>query len=463
MINVDSYRDRGIAVMGLGKSGLAAVDALTASGARVAAWDDDAGKRAVAAAHGVSLSDLHKLDWSSTPALVLSPGIPHRRPAPHWAADLARAAGAKIICDIELLYVSQPEAGFVGVTGTNGKSTTTALIGHVLDAAGRDIEVGGNLGPPALAMRPLGKGGTYVLEVSSYQLERMPSVVFDVAILLNITPDHLSRHGGMEGYIAAKARIFDGQDAGQTAIVGVDDDPSRSIYERLRAGHHGNVVPIAVGRPISGGVYVLDGILIDDSGDGSAEVADLRELRALPGRHSRQNVAAAYAACRALGVDADVIIAAIRSFPGLPHRLEHVAQIGGVEFVNDSKATNADAAEQALLCYDNIYWIAGGRAKEGGIASLGPCFDRIRHAFLIGEAACDFAETLEGRVPYTVSRTLDQAVKDAHRRATIDGRPGAVVLLSPAAASFDRYADFEERGDAFRKSVAALAAQEEKR
>jgi UDP-N-acetylmuramoylalanine--D-glutamate ligase len=456
MIDVASFRDRPIAVMGLGRSGLAAAEALIASGALLAAWDDGAAQRDAAAARGIPLTDLAGIDWSDIDTLVLSPGIPHRHPVPHPVAAAAHTAGASIVCDIELLFRSRPAAGFVGITGTNGKSTTTALIGHVLGAAGRDVETGGNLGPPALAMRPLERGDHYILELSSYQLERVPSVVFDVAVLLNISPDHLDRHGGMDGYVAAKARIFEGQSDRHTAIVGVDDDHSRAIYDRLRARRLDSIIPIAVGRPVAGGIYVLDGHLIDDAADGSADGLDLRDLPRLSGRHNWQNAAAAYAACRAVGLDAAAIAAGFATFPGLPHRLEPVATIDGIAFVNDSKATNAGAAETALECYDDIYWIAGGRAKAGGIAALAGHFDRVAHAFLIGEAADDFATTLDGKAPYTVSRTLPAAVRAAHDRAVADGRSGAVVLLSPAAASFDQFTDFAARGDAFRAAVRAL-------
>ncbi len=456
MIDVASFRDRPIAVMGLGRSGLATAEALLASGARLAAWDDGEAQRDAATARGIPLTDLGRFDWAGVDTLVLSPGIPHRHPAPHPVAAAARAAGASIVSDIELLFRSRPAAGFVGITGTNGKSTTTALIGHILGAAGRDIEAGGNLGPPALAMRPLDSDAFYVLELSSYQLERMPSVVFDVAVLLNISPDHLDRHGDMDGYVTAKARIFEGQSVGQTAIVGVDDDHSRLIYDPLRARRVGGVVPIAVGRPVPGGVYVLDGELIDDVTGGSAGGLDLRDLPRLPGSHNWQNAAAAYAACRAVGIAPGIIAAAIATFPGLPHRMERVAEIDGIVFINDSKATNADAAEKALLCHDDIYWIAGGRAKAGGIAALAAHFDRIAHAYLIGEAAGDFAETLAGRTPYTLSPDLPTAIRAAHARAIADRRSGAVVLLSPAAASFDQFADFEARGEVFRATVHAL-------
>ncbi|HZB93210.1 MAG TPA: UDP-N-acetylmuramoyl-L-alanine--D-glutamate ligase, partial [Stellaceae bacterium] len=389
-------------------------------------------------------------------ALVLSPGIPHRFPAPHPVAAEARAAGAEIIGDIELLARARPEATYVAVTGTNGKSTTTALIGHILKAAGRTVETGGNLGTPALALAPLGPGGIYVLELSSYQLELTESLASRVAVLLNITPDHLDRHDGMEGYIAAKRRVFGVRRPAENAVIGIDDAPSRAIAEALAAAGVPRIIPISAETRAPGGVFVEGGRLIDDLDRAARPVLDLASLARLPGRHNWQNAAAAYAAARCLGLEASAIAAALRSFPGLAHRQELVATIDGVRYVNDSKATNADAAAKALACYDDIYWIAGGIAKEGGIAALAPLFPRIRRAFLIGRAAAEFAETLAGRAPFERSADLATALAAARSAALAAPRPGAVVLLSPACASFDQFADFEERGEVFRRLVAAL-------
>jgi len=452
-------RERGVAVLGLGRSGLVAAEALAASGARVMAWDDGDGARRAAAERGLPVTDLSAADWSAIEMLVLSPGIPDTYPAPHPIAARAKAADVPIVSDIELLARSRREAAYIGITGTNGKSTTTAIIGHVLEAAGRPVAIGGNLGPAALGLAALGSDGTYVLEMSSYQLERSPSVVFDVAVLLNISPDHLDRHGGMDGYVAAKTRIFQNQKPSHTAVVGVDDVHCRRIHDRLAATGGRTIVPIAVGHSAPRGVYVIDGILVDDRGGDREPVMNLADCPNYPGVHNWQNVAAAYAACRAAAVGAEAFVTAARSFPGLPHRQELVAVVGGIPFVNDSKATNADAAGKAIACYDNIYWIAGGRAKAGGIEALAPRFDRIAHAFLIGESGRDFAAALRGRVPCTISETLPNAVSDAYLKATADGRPGAVVLLSPAAASFDQFADFEARGEAFRAAVRALGGE----
>ena len=454
MIEVAGFRNQEIAVLGLARSGLAASQALARGGARVLAWDDAAPRRDAAAKAGVTIVDLATADLGRVKALVLSPGIPHSFPAPHAVAARARAAGIEIIGDIELLARSVTAARYVGITGTNGKSTTTALIAHILARAGRHVAAGGNIGVPALLLETLGPDGIYVLEMSSYQLELTPSLAFDVAVLLNITPDHLDRHGGMAGYIAAKERIFARQTERHAAVIGIDDEICRALFEKLSSERRRRVVPISTMRAAAGGVAVAEGMLIDDL-DGRAQgVLDLRTIERLPGRHNWQNAAAAFAAVRCLGLGADEAAAGIASFAGLAHRQELIAVIDGVRYVNDSKATNADAVATALACYDDIYWIAGGVAKAGGIATLAPYFPRLRHAFLIGEAAPSFAATLEGRVPVTLAGTLDAAVAAAH--AASRGKRGASVLLSPACASFDQFADFEARGEAFRRLVAAL-------
>ncbi|HKS90111.1 MAG TPA: UDP-N-acetylmuramoyl-L-alanine--D-glutamate ligase [Stellaceae bacterium] len=458
MIALGGWAGRRVAVLGLARSGRAAVHALAAGGAQVLAWDDNAEVRAVLAKE-VALCDLAAADWHGIAALVLSPGIPHTYPAPHPAVLRAREAGAEIIGDIELLGRAQPQARYVGITGTNGKSTTTALIGHILKTAGAQVEVGGNLGTPALSFAPLGRDGIYVLELSSFQLELVASLAFDVAVLLNITPDHLDRHGDMAGYVAAKRRIFAGQRGGATAILGIDDPISRGIAEELRAGA-ARVAPISVTREAAGGVYVDAGGLVDAMGERPVRVLDLAEAERLPGTHNWQNAAAAYAAARALGIAPEDAAGAIRSFPGLAHRQELVATIDGVRFVNDSKATNADTAEKALACYEAIYWIAGGLPKAGGIAPLVPYFGRLRHAFLIGAATEEFATTLGDKVPFTRCGELAAAVAAAAGAARRDRVPGAVVLLSPACASYDQFANFEARGDLFRTLVEELKNRE---
>ncbi len=451
-----AFASEKVAVLGLARSGLAAAHALKRGGAEVLAWDDAAERRATAAAAGLPVVALDEETLPRAKALVLSPGIPHTYPKPHPVAALARDAHVEIIGDIELLARTCRAARYVCVTGTNGKSTTTALVGHILEATGHTVAVGGNLGTPALALPPLGAHGIYVLEMSSYQLELTESLTFDVAVLLNITPDHLERHGGMEGYVAAKRRIFRGQEKPQAAVIGIDDDSSRDLVMDVAASGAQTIIMISAESRAMGGVYVENGWLIDDMSGDAFPMLDLRELERLPGKHNWQNVAAAYAACRSLGVADLDIVAAIQSFPGLPHRQELVATIDGVRYVNDSKATNADAAGKALACYDGVYWIAGGVAKAGGIAALKPLFSRIRHAFLIGSASDEFAATLAGAVPVTRAGDLATAVTGAREAARVEARPGAVVLLSPACASFDQFRDFEERGDRFRALVDAL-------
>jgi UDP-N-acetylmuramoylalanine--D-glutamate ligase len=373
--------------------------------------------------------------------------------------ERARAAGAEIIGDIELLIRARPQARYVGITGTNGKSTTTTLIGHILKGAGARAEIGGNLGTPALALEPLEADGIYVLEMSSYQLELTPGLSCEAAILLNITPDHLGRHGGMAGYVAAKKRIFHGQRNGAAAIIGNDDEICRSIRAELDRARNATVIPISAEGRIAGGVYVEAGVLTDDTGGKAQHVVGMAGLANLPGVHNWQNAAAAYAAVRHLGIRAEAAAAGLGSFPGLAHRQELIATIDGVRYVNDSKATNADAAAKALACYETVYWIAGGLAKEGGIASLAPFFPRIRHAFLIGAAAPAFADTLEGQVPHSGCGELATALNAARALALSEKRPQPVVLLSPACASFDQFADFEERGHVFRSLVEALPGE----
>jgi UDP-N-acetylmuramoylalanine--D-glutamate ligase len=454
--HIPDVAGRNYAVFGLARSGMATAKVLAANGARVWAWDDNTASHSKAAAAGIPLVDLYHCNWAEVSELVLSPGIPHTYPKPHPVAALAKQHDCPIIGDMELLARARTDARFTGITGTNGKSTTTSLIGHVLKRAGISAEVGGNLGTAALDLEPLDARGVYVLEMSSYQLELTTSLVFDVAVLLNITPDHLDRHGGMEGYVAAKLRIFGDQRNDQAAIVGIDDDSCRAVCDGLAALKRQRVIPISsVGRA-KGGVYVDGGKLIDDMEGVHRAVMTLADAPRLPGSHNWQNIAAAYAACRALGNSAEQIVAAIKSFPGLAHRQELIATIDGVAYINDSKATNADATAKALACYKPIYWILGGKAKETGLDGLEPFYPRIAHAFLIGEATERFATALHGRVAFTKCGTLDAAVAAAHERAGRDKQSGAVVLLSPACASFDQFANFEERGEAFRRAVLAL-------
>jgi UDP-N-acetylmuramoylalanine--D-glutamate ligase len=447
MILVPSLRGKRIAVMGLGRSGTATAKALLASGAGVFAWDDDEGARRLGAEAAVPIADFSIIPIAKADLLVWSPGIPHTFPQPHSLAEAARAAGVKMVCDVELLARAKPHSRFLAVTGTNGKSTTTTLLAHVLDACGIQVAAGGNLGTAALDMPDLPGDGRYVLELSSYQLELIETLRLGAAVLLNVTPDHLGRHGGMAGYIAAKRRLFDFIQPGGAAVIGVDDGPCRAMSaELMRAGLR--VVPISVERALDNGVSAPEGILLEDG----RAICDLKPIARLPGRHNWQNACAVFALARAEGIAPKAIAAALASYPGLAHRQELVRELDGTAYVNDSKATNADAAEKALVCYDRILWIIGGQSKEGGIASLERHFGRIAHAFLIGEATGDFAATLDGKVAFTRCLTLANAVAAAHAMAT----PGAVVLLSPACASWDQFKSFEHRGETFRQLVEAL-------
>ena len=461
MIPVTGFKGRTVAVFGLARTGLTAARALVAGGASVAVWDENPDARAKAAAEGLPLADLSQADVSRFAALMVSPGVPLTHPEPHWVVKTAQAAGVEILGDIELfartVNAAEPwkRPKIAAITGTNGKSTTTALLGHILNAAGKDALIGGNIGAGVLGLEGMHGGAVYVLELSSYQLDLTSSLKADAAVLLNVSPDHLDRHGGMEGYVAAKRRVFLNQGKGDTAIVGVDDAIGQNLCTELLALNRRTIRPISAGRAMGRGYYALQGLLYDATGERTVEVCDLSRAPGLPGRHNWQNAAAAYAAALALGVSPGDAADALMSFPGLAHRMEDVGLIGRVRFVNDSKATNADAARQAMCAIPKFYWIAGGRAKAGGIEPLRDLFDRVEKAYLIGEAADDFARTLEGAAPVEVCGTLERAVEHAWRDAAAAGRD-AVVLLSPACASFDQFPDFEVRGDAFRAVVQHL-------
>jgi len=462
MIPVRGFEGRTVAVFGLARTGLAAARALVAGGAQVALWDENPKSRAAAEAEGLPLVDLSTADWSQFAALMLSPGVPLTHPAPHWTVEKARAAGVEIVGDIELFaraVNAAPEhrrPKVVAITGTNGKSTTTALIGHVCREAGRDVRIGGNIGVGVLGLEDMHGGAVYVLEMSSYQLDLTSSLHADVTVILNLSPDHLERHGSMEGYVAAKRRILMNQGKGDTAVIGVDDPWGQQICTEITAANRRTIVPISASKAMGRGIYVLNGLLYDATGERAQEVADLNRARSLPGRHNWQNAAAAYAAAKGLGIAADEAAQHLLTFPGLAHRMETVATLGRVRFVNDSKATNSDAARQALSSYPKSFWIAGGQAKTDGIAPLEDLFPRVAKAYLIGEAAPAFARTLAGKAPAVETGTLDAAVAQAYADASASGQD-AVVLLSPACASFDQYTDFEDRGEAFRAAVQRLA------
>ena len=461
MFPATTFKGKTVAVFGLARSGTATIEALQIGGAIVHGWDDSAPAVEKAKAAGLPISNLHQLDFATLDALVLSPGVPLTHPEPHWTVLKARHAGIEVIGDTEIFAREAAAAGsrIVAITGTNGKSTTTALIGHVLQQAGLDVDVGGNIGKAVFLLRQPAKGRVYVLELSSFQIDLMPGLDPEVGILTNLTPDHLDRHGTMENYAAVKARMFASQHMGDTALCGVDDDWSAAIAERAVATG-ADVRRVSVVNDLADGIAAPHGVLRDRrSGIVKAEI-DLRAMPALKGRHNWQNACMAYGAATALGVDAETIAAAMESFPGLAHRMQQVARVGAIAFVNDSKATNADAAEKALSSFTRIYWIAGGIAKAGGIEPLRPLFGNVARAYLIGQAAQDFAHTIGSAIPHQDCGTLEKAVAAALSDAQKDGKPGAVVLLSPACASFDQYPNFEVRGDAFVKAVSLLPGVE---
>jgi UDP-N-acetylmuramoylalanine--D-glutamate ligase len=463
LIPVTTFAGKKVAVFGLGSSGLLSARALAAGGAEVIAFDDDKKKLAEAQAAGLKTQDLREIDWLTIAALVLSPGVPLTHPAPHWSAALAAKAKVEIIGDIELFCRERAKSGaqcpLIAITGTNGKSTTTALIAHLLKSAGRNTQMGGNIGVPVLALEPFAQRRVYVLEVSSYQIDLAPSLHASVGILLNVTEDHLDRHGTMENYAAIKERLPANVETNGTAVIGVDDDWTRAAADRIaHTGKH--VERVSVLAPLREG-YFAQGSRILHARNGKADiVADLAGIGSLRGVHNAQNAASAIAACRALGLELPTIQKGLASFPGLAHRMQQVGRKetnkGNVLFVNDSKATNTDSAAKALASFNDIFWIAGGKPKTGGIVSLAEFFPRIAKAYLIGEAAADFAKTLDGKVPYETNGVLAAAVEAAARDAAASGLKEPVVLLSPACASFDQYPNFEVRGKAFTDIVLAI-------
>ncbi|TPJ71318.1 UDP-N-acetylmuramoyl-L-alanine--D-glutamate ligase [Mesorhizobium sp. B2-6-2] len=456
MIPAASFSGKRISLFGLGGSGIATAHALIAGGAEVLAWDDNPDSVAKAAAAGITTGDLRAADWPRFAAFVLSPGVPLTHPKPHWTVELARGAGVEVIGDIELFCRERnshaPAAPFIAITGTNGKSTTTALTAHIVKSAGRDTQMGGNIGRAVMTLDPPEPTRHYVVECSSYQIDLAPSINPTAGILLNLTPDHLDRHGTMAHYASIKERLVAGSD---TAIVGVDDSWCAQIADRLeRAGRP--VIRISKRLPLTDG-YFADGTNLMEAVHGRySRVAFLEGIGSLRGQHNAQNALAAVAACLRIGLDLGEIQAGLESFPGLAHRMEQVGRKDHVLFVNDSKATNADAAAPALSSFNRVYWIAGGLPKEGGIEPLRGFFPRIAKAYLIGEAAPAFSATLGEAVPYEISGTLAAAVEHAANDAAKDTGGEAVVLLSPACASFDQFKNFEVRGEAFRQAATAI-------
>ncbi|MGF1649179.1 MAG: UDP-N-acetylmuramoyl-L-alanine--D-glutamate ligase [Hyphomicrobiaceae bacterium] len=461
MIPLTTCAGRTIAVFGLGRSGNATCRALLAGGATVAAFDDGAEARAAASREGIPIVDLAAADWSVFDSLLLAPGVPLTHPRPHWTVERARSAGVEVIGDIELFLRERravsPASEVVAITGTNGKSTTTALIGHLLADAGRSVEVGGNIGIATLGLAPFADRAHYVLEVSSYQIDLTPSLDPTIGVLLNVTPDHIDRHGTFEAYARVKERLIEGA---RSAVVSLDDPVVTAIANRRR--HAGGALKtFATIAGLSADLTLGPGgdVILREAPAASA--FQLSGIASLRGAHNAQNAMAAIAVARLLGLDQATIQHGLEAFPGLAHRLEQVGTLaipqGQVLFVNDSKATNADSTEKALSAFPSaIYWIAGGRAKEGGIESLRALFPRVAHAYLIGEAAGAFKAALSGSCPCTLAGTIDAAVELATRDAIAAGAAEAVVLLSPACASFDQFPNFEVRGEAFRSRVGAI-------
>ena len=466
MIPVRGYDGQKVAVLGLGRSGRPTVEALRAGGAEVIAWDDGAEARALAEADGITLSDLTKAAaWDGVTALIVSPGIPHLYPSPHPAVAAAWDAGVAVDNDVGLFFRSfatpewdefEKSPKVVCITGSNGKSTVTALLAHILEKAGRPVQMGGNIGRGVLDLDPAEEGQITVLELSSYQIELARALQPDVAVFLNLSPDHLDRHGGMGGYFAAKRRLFT-QGGPERSIIGVDENEGRFLANVMRevAGTGDPVIEVSGARKLTGpgwSVFSRKGFLSEWRAGRQTASIDLRGMAGLPGAHNHQNACAAYAAARSLGLGPRQVEPALTSFTGLRHRCQTIATIRGVRVVNDSKATNADSTAKALGSFERVRWIAGGRPKEGGIEPLRSLFGRVAKAYLIGEAAQDFATTL-GDVPHEICGTLDLAVTAAMAEA----EKGETVLLAPACASFDQFSGFEARGEAFEEAVSRLS------
>ncbi len=464
MIPVRGFEGQRIAVLGLGRSGLTAARALAAGGAEVLGWDDGPAGRAAAEAEGLAPHDLTRADWSTIAALVVSPGIPHLYPAPHPVIAAAMAAGVPVDNDVGLFFRSLATSDWddfdtaprvVAVTGSNGKSTTSALIHHVLTRAGRASQLAGNIGRGALDIDPPGDGGVVVLELSSYQTDLARALTPDIAVFTNLSPDHLDRHGGMGGYFAAKRRLF-AEGGPDRAVIGVDEAEGRYLANQLAEGPADDrVIRISTGRLSGPGwlVQARKGFLTEWRKGRQVASIDLRPIAGLPGAHNHQNACAAFAATRALGLGPREIEAGFASFAGLPHRSQIVGERNGVRFVNDSKATNVDAAAKALAAFAKIRWICGGLEKDGGLDGLGEGRANVVKAYVIGREAAAFALKL-GDMPSEVCTTMETAVA----RAAAEAEPGETVLLAPAAASFDQYDNFEQRGDDFTARVRALLA-----
>ena len=466
MIPVQGVENQTIAVLGLGRSGRATAAALTEGGANVVVWDDGADTRAQAEADGMTVLDLTRdTSWEGVSALITSPGIPHLYPKPHPVIAKAYELGVPVDNDIGLFFRSFATRDWdqfdttprvIAITGSNGKSTTTALIHHILKESGRPTQIGGNIGTGVLSLDPAHDGEVVVLELSSYQTDLARALTPDIAVFTNLSPDHLDRHGGPGGYFAAKRRLF-AEGGPDRAVIGVDEAEGRYLADQLSMGPADDrVIRISSGQKLERfgwSVFARKGFLSEYRKGRQVASIDLREVTGLPGEHNHQNAAAAYAATRSLGLAPREIERAFHSFQGLPHRSQTVAEIAGVRWVNDSKATNVDAAAKALTAFQRIRWIAGGMGKDGGIEALAPHLGQVVKAYLIGHSARDFALQI-GQTPYEIAETMEHAVA----RAATEAQPGETVLLAPAAASFDQYPNFEKRGEHFTQLVKALTS-----
>ncbi|WP_375260866.1 UDP-N-acetylmuramoyl-L-alanine--D-glutamate ligase [Palleronia sp.] len=457
MIPVTGVEGRRIAVLGLGRSGLSAARAIRAGGGTPICWDDGAEGRARAEAEGFETHDLTRSGaFEGVAELIVSPGIPHLYPRPHPVVAAALAASVPVDNDIGLFFRSVGVEGLpkiVAVTGSNGKSTTSALIAHILKEAGRPVQLAGNIGRGVLDIDMPGEGDVVVLELSSYQTELARALTPDVAVFTNLSPDHLDRHGGMGGYYAAKRRLFS-EGGPDRAVIGVDEVEGQFLAGQMSEGAGDDrVIRVSVERRLPGpgwSVVARKGYLAEWRKGRQVGSIDLRAVKGLPGSHNHQNGCAAYAAVRALGLSPKTIEEAFHSFGGLPHRSELVAERDGVRWVNDSKATNVDAAAKGLQAFERIRWIAGGLGKEGGVAALEPFLGSVTKAYLIGHSARDFAVQLTS-IPVEICEDMATAVE----RAGAEAEPGETILLAPAAASFDQYPDFEKRGEDFKRLVTA--------
>ena len=463
MIAAKAFAHRTVAVFGLARTGLGAVRALVAGGTSVIAWDDSSTARDLGGQTGAEIMPWREWPWEKIATVILSPGVPLTHPKPHGVVEHANNARVPVIGDVELFAREiRPNRDLPGkspviaITGTNGKSTTTALVGHILKQCGFDAQIGGNIGKSVLELTAPSPKTIYVLEMSSFQIDLAPGLVPDVALLSNLSPDHIDRHGSMENYAAIKARLMRQTAKDGQILIGVDDEYSSAIFTQLTSAGGALAHPVSVGKVLGRGIFVVDDALYDATAGRAVKVMDMSAATHLPGAHNWQNAALAYGAVKPFVSDMKAIADAIASFPGLAHRMEDVGHIGKAVFINDSKATNADATARALAVYPDIFWIAGGKPKEGGIASLASFFPRVRKAYLIGEAANQFARTLDGKALYEMSGTLDVAVASAAADAAVSAAEMPVVLLSPACASYDQFKDFEQRGDAFRSLVARL-------